>query len=99
MALVFNIHIFDVPILISNIFKPSVHPQGSLKKITLTDADISETHVDKKQFAFRIKSKDNGRSYYIHADNQSTQTSWMQALFFAKAAGNNGSESQACVLQ
>ncbi|XP_005089147.1 PH domain-containing protein DDB_G0274775 [Aplysia californica] len=77
----------------------SESPEGNLKKITLTDADISETRVDKKQYAFRIRSKQNGRTYYIHAENELTQNSWMQAICFAKAAGSHGSASQACVVQ
>ncbi|BFZ11782.1 hypothetical protein BsWGS_14821 [Bradybaena similaris] len=77
----------------------SESPEGSLKKITLADADISETRVDKKKFAFRIRSKQNGRTYYIHAENELTQNSWMQAICFAKAAGNHGSASQACSIQ
>ncbi|KAK3773603.1 hypothetical protein RRG08_022312 [Elysia crispata] len=77
----------------------SESPQGSLKKIPLTDADISETKIDKKLYAFRIKSKQNGRTYYIHAENESTQNSWMQGICFAKAAGSQGGASQACVVQ
>ncbi|KAI8784449.1 PH domain-containing protein [Biomphalaria glabrata] len=77
----------------------SESPKGSLKKIPLTDADISETRVDKKQYAFQIRSKQNGRTYYIHAENEMTQNNWMQAICFAKAAGNNGGASQACVVQ
>ncbi|ESO86813.1 hypothetical protein LOTGIDRAFT_235216 [Lottia gigantea] len=75
------------------------NPEDSRKKIPLTNADISETSVDKKQYAFRIKSKEGGRTYYIQAENESIQNDWMQAICFAKAAGMNGSASQACVIQ
>ncbi|XP_067681714.1 interactor protein for cytohesin exchange factors 1-like [Haliotis asinina] len=74
--------------------------QSSLKKkIPLTNADLSEANVDKKQYAFRIKSKENGRTYYMQAENESEQNDWMQAICFAKAAGSHGSNSQACVIQ
>ncbi|KAJ8309256.1 hypothetical protein KUTeg_014130 [Tegillarca granosa] len=47
----------------------------------------------------RIKAKDGGRSFYIHADNENLQNDWMQAICFAKAAGRAGDNSQACVIQ
>ncbi|KAK7504827.1 hypothetical protein BaRGS_00003855 [Batillaria attramentaria] len=74
-------------------------PEGKPKRIPLSDAEISESSIDKKQFAFRIKSKETGRTYYIHADNELSQNCWMQAICFAKAAGNDGSNSAACVIQ
>lgn len=73
--------------------------QHTPKKIPLGEADISETAVDKKKYAFRIKLRDKGRSYYLHAENESMQNDWMQAICFAKAAGRNGDNSQACVIQ
>jgi hypothetical protein len=72
---------------------------GQPKRIPLTNAEISESYVDKKKYAFRIKSKENGRTYYIHADNELSQNCWMQAICFAKAAGHDGSASAACVIQ
>ncbi|XP_033735199.1 PH domain-containing protein DDB_G0274775-like [Pecten maximus] len=74
-------------------------PEQTSKKIPLTNSEISETNLDKKNFAFRIKSKDIKRTFYIHADNENTQNEWMQAICFAKAAGRHGDMSQACVLQ
>lgn len=73
--------------------------QGTAKRIPLSNAEISESSIDKKQYAFRIKSKENGRTYYIHAENELSQNCWMQAICFAKAAGNDGSASAACVIQ
>ncbi|XP_076442461.1 PH domain-containing protein DDB_G0274775-like [Babylonia areolata] len=69
------------------------------KRIPLSNADISESSVDKKQYAFRIRSKENGRTHYIQADDEISQNCWMQAICFAKAAGNDGSASSACVIQ
>ena len=66
------------------------------KKIPLTNSEISESSIDKKSFAFSIKPKDNGRTYYIQADSELTQNNWMQAICFAKAAGQQGDNSQAC---
>ncbi|XP_069118595.1 interactor protein for cytohesin exchange factors 1-like [Argopecten irradians] len=74
-------------------------PEQTSKRIPLTNSEISETNLDKKNFAFRIKSKDIKRTFYIHADNENTQNEWMQAICFAKAAGRHGDMSQACVLQ
>ncbi|XP_025106050.1 pleckstrin homology domain-containing family H member 2-like [Pomacea canaliculata] len=75
------------------------NPEGTPKKIPLSNADITETSIDKKQFAFCIKSKENGRTYYIHADSELSQNCWMQAICFAKVAGRDGSSSAACVVQ
>lgn len=74
-------------------------PEDAEKKIPLTNAEISESNVDKKPHAFSIKSKENGRTYYIQADTNSSQNDWMQAICFAKAAGQRGDNSQACVIQ
>ena len=69
------------------------------KKIPLIYSEISETSVDKKSFAFSIKPKDSGRTYYLQAENESTQNDWMQAICFAKAAGQlHGDNSQACAV-
>ena len=70
-----------------------------MKEIPLTNAEISETTIDKKQFAFSIKCKEKGRTYYIQADTESAQNNWMQAICFAKAAGQQGENSAACVIQ
>ena len=70
--------------------------QCTKKKIPLTHAEISESSVDKKTFAFSIKSKESGRTYYIQADSELNQNDWMQAICFAKAAGQHGENSQAC---
>ncbi|XP_052770153.1 PH domain-containing protein DDB_G0274775-like [Mya arenaria] len=74
-------------------------PEDTEKQIPLTNSEISESIIDKKQHAFCIKSKENGRSYYIQADNENLQNEWMQAICFAKAAGQRGDNSQACVIQ
>lgn len=73
--------------------------QDAEKKIPLTNAEISESTVDKKLHAFSIKSKENGRTYYIQAETNGSQNDWMQAICFAKAAGQRGDNSQACVIQ
>lgn len=73
--------------------------QGTPKRIPLSNAEISESSIDRKQFAFRIKCKENGRTYYIHAEDELSQNCWMQAICFAKAAGQDGSTSAACVIQ
>ena len=70
--------------------------QCTKKKIPLTNSEISESSIDKKSFAFTIKPKDNGRTYYIQADSELAQNNWMQAICFAKAAGQAGDHSQAC---
>lgn len=69
------------------------------KSIPLTNSEISESTIDKKQHAFSIKAKENGRTYYIQADTNTEQNEWMQAICFAKAAGQKGDNSQACVIQ
>lgn len=69
------------------------------KKIPLANAEISDTNMDKRQFAFRIKPKHNGRTFYMQAENELKQQDWMQAICFAKAAGRHGDASQACVIQ
>ncbi|XP_060079502.1 PH domain-containing protein DDB_G0274775-like [Ylistrum balloti] len=74
-------------------------PEQTSKRIPLTNSEISETNIDKKNYAFRIKSKDIKRTFYIHADNENIQNEWMQAICFAKAAGRHGDMSQACVVQ
>lgn len=73
--------------------------QTAVKNIPLSNAEISETDVDKKDHAFRIKPKDNGRTFYIQAENENVQNDWMQAICFAKAAGHHGDNSQACTIQ
>lgn len=35
----------------------------------------------------------------MQADSENTQHEWMQAICFAKAAGRDGDNSQACVIQ
>ncbi|XP_034323164.1 interactor protein for cytohesin exchange factors 1-like [Crassostrea angulata] len=74
-------------------------PETAVKNIPLSNAEISETDVDKKDHAFRIKPKDNGRTFYIQAENENVQNDWMQAICFAKAAGHHGDNSQACTIQ
>ncbi|KAK3600916.1 hypothetical protein CHS0354_013296 [Potamilus streckersoni] len=74
-------------------------PEDKLKRIPLTNSEISETSIDRKSFAFSIKSKENGRTYFIHAENEMTQNDWMQAICFAKAAGQREDNSSACVIQ
>lgn len=69
------------------------------KKISLESAEISESNIDNKNNAFRLKPKDAKRVYYLHAEDESIQNNWMQAICFAKATGNSGDASQACVLQ
>ncbi|XP_014785685.1 uncharacterized protein LOC106880322 isoform X2 [Octopus bimaculoides] len=74
-------------------------PQSTSKRISLVNAEISESHMDKKSYAFRIKPRNHRRAFYIHAENELEQNNWMQAICFAKAAGRLGDNSQACVLQ
>lgn len=69
------------------------------KNIPLTNAEIANSSVDRKSYAFSIKSKENGRTYYMHAETEASQNDWMQAVCFAKAAGQKGDNSQACILQ
>ena len=73
--------------------------QSTDKQIPLTNSEISETSIDKKDHAFVIKSAEKGRSYYMQADSEGLQNEWMQAICFAKAAGQRGDNSQACVIQ
>ncbi|KAH3853904.1 PH domain-containing protein DDB_G0274775-like [Dreissena polymorpha] len=74
-------------------------PEDACKQIPLTNSEISESMVDKKLHAFSIKSKENGRTFYIQADSDTSQNEWMQAICFAKAAGQTGENSAACVVQ
>ena len=67
------------------------------KKIILEGALISELNIDGRQFAFQIKSKENGRVHYICAENEAVQQEWMQAIYLAR--GVQGENSQACVIQ
>ncbi|CAH1792144.1 unnamed protein product [Owenia fusiformis] len=73
--------------------------QNMPKKISLDGAQISETDIDGKQFSFSIKQKDSSRVYYICAETEDIQNSWMEAICFAKAAHRTGDKSEACVLQ
>lgn len=73
--------------------------QTATKQIALNDAEISESNIDKKEHTFRIKAKENNRNFYMQADSENTQHEWMQAICFAKAAGRDGENSQACVIQ
>jgi mannitol-specific phosphotransferase system IIBC component len=57
------------------------------------------SNIDKKEHTFRIKAKENNRNFYMQADSENTQHEWMQAICFAKAAGRDGENSQACVIQ
>ncbi|XP_078001228.1 PH domain-containing protein DDB_G0274775-like [Glandiceps talaboti] len=72
---------------------------NATKCITLDGTEISEAHIDKKPYVFRLKPKDTSRVYYIHAENENDQQEWMQAICFAKATGNHGDQSQACIIQ
>ncbi|KAK3092756.1 hypothetical protein FSP39_006915 [Pinctada imbricata] len=74
-------------------------PENTDKSIPLSNAEISETQMDKKDHAFRVKPKDSGRTYYMQAENEHSQNDWMQAICFAKAAGRRGDDSSACVIQ
>lgn len=74
-------------------------PETATKQIALNDAEISESNIDKKEHTFRIKAKENNRNFYMQADSENTQHEWMQAICFAKAAGRDGENSQACVIQ
>ncbi|XP_041354377.1 pleckstrin homology domain-containing protein 1-like [Gigantopelta aegis] len=67
------------------------------KKIVLEGALITQSNIDGKQFAFRIKSRENGRLHYICAENEVLQQEWMQAIYLAR--GVQGEHSQACVIQ
>ena len=73
--------------------------QNPTKKIALDSAEISESNIDNKDNAFRIKPKEGKRIYYLHAEDEASQNNWMQAICFAKATGKSGDASQACVLQ
>ena len=73
--------------------------QEATKRISLEAAEISESNIDHKSNAFRIKAKDSKRVHYVYADNETTQNNWMQAICFAKAASRTGDQSQACVIQ
>ena len=69
------------------------------KKIRLESAEIAESNIDQKTNAFRIKPKDSKRTFYLYAEDETSQNNWMQAICFAKASGKIGDSSQACVLQ
>lgn len=74
--------------------------QNATKKIPLESAEIAESNIDNKLNAFRIRVKDGKRTYYMYANDTVTQSNWMQAICFAKAAGYRGeSASQACSIQ
>ena len=73
--------------------------QDTPKRIPLVASEIAETSIDDKSNAFRIRPSDSKRVYYMHANDESVQHNWMQAICFAKAAGHTGDDSQACSLQ
>ena len=73
--------------------------QTLTKCIALDGAEISETDIDKKRYAFRLKPKGSSRNFFVHAENENDQQEWMQAICFAKAASHHGDTSQACVIQ
>ncbi|XP_070578958.1 PH domain-containing protein DDB_G0274775-like [Ptychodera flava] len=69
------------------------------KVISLEGTEISEAHIDKKPYVFRLKPQESSRVHYIHAENENDQQEWMQAICFAKATGQHGDHSQACIIQ
>jgi hypothetical protein len=69
-----------------------------IKVIPLEGCELSECNIDKK-LAFRIKPKGSSRPFFFHSETEQDQQEWMQAVCFAKASGNMGDGSQACVLQ
>ena len=73
--------------------------QDTPKRISLEAAEITETNIDHKKNAFRIRTKETKRVHYLHAEDETTQNHWMQAIYFAKAASRTGDNSQACVIQ
>lgn len=77
----------------------SILYQEMPKVLQLEGCELSECDIDKKKFAFRIKPKSSSRSYYFHSETEQEQQDWMQAICFAKASGNMGDGSQACVVQ
>ena len=81
------------------VFSKPFYFQNAVKQINLEEAEIAESDMDQKSFAFKIKPKDSSRTYYICAEDETSQNYWMQAICFAKAAGKNGDASQACSIQ
>ncbi|XP_071962648.1 PH domain-containing protein DDB_G0274775-like [Antedon mediterranea] len=73
--------------------------ESATKSICLTGAEIAEADIDKKSFAFKVTPKGRKRTFFIHAENETDQQEWMQAICFAKAASHQGDASQACVVQ
>lgn len=74
--------------------------QDARKKIPLEAAEIAESNIDNKENAFRIRIKEGKRTYYVYATDTITQSNWMQAICFAKAAQCGGeTASQACLIQ
>lgn len=73
--------------------------QTLTKCIALDGTEISESDIDKKRYAFRLKPKGSSRNFFVYADNENDQQEWMQAICFAKAASHHGDSSQACVIQ
>ena len=73
--------------------------QGTLKVIPLVASEIAESNVDSKAYAFRLRARNARRTYYMYAENGHELHDWMQAICFAKAAGNTRDSSQTCTLQ
>ena len=71
--------------------------QSLPKKIQLAGAEITESDIDNKTFAFGIKPKDSNRTYYIHAESEEEQQNWMQAICMAKLSKSG--EGGACSVQ
>jgi hypothetical protein len=70
-----------------------------VKKIPLESAEIAESSVDQKSNTFRLKPKGSKRTFYLQAEDETSQHNWMQAICFAKVSGGSDHDSQACVLQ
>lgn len=70
-----------------------------VKNIFFLNVEIFEIDVDKKDYVFRIKLKDNGRTFYIQVENENVQNDWMQAICFVKVVGYYGDNLQVCIIQ
>lgn len=72
---------------------------AKMKRIPLESAEIAESSMDQKSNAFRLKPKGSKRTFYLQAEDESSQHNWMQAICFAKVSGSMGQDSQACAIQ
>ncbi len=89
---------FTLALLVARM-KPFSHHifQATPKTIPLAGAEITETDIDTKTFAFGIKPKDSKRTFYLHAENEEEQQKWMHAICMAKL--NKSGEAGACSVQ